>query len=295
MSEIGKSIYIWEIQEVYGGNVAKIASTLKSAGFQSVILHEVNSFKWRTSARIALVSALKAVGISVYGGAAVYGANPVLEGQQAAAICTDYGLTGFVFDAEAAFDKVSGADSAAAKLIKEFRLKAPIGTLVGWCWWAFYQSKTGTAYHPKNILWAAMAKGYGNADFGIPMMYWSWGDTAIDAVKYLEESFKQWRAITNKPIIPAGRAYIGDGGTPNSAAMIAFEQRARQLGAEGITWWSMQHAINETALPGIWKTLSNMHPFGEIITPIPPILTETAAERQLRLLWEDHPLLHDKA
>jgi hypothetical protein len=288
MTEImGKSIFIWNIPAVYGGDVGKIASELKAGGFQSIIIHETNVYNWRSPARIALVAALKAVGIKPFGGAAIYGANPAIEGQRAGAICKEFGLAGFVFDAEAAFDKADAPDSAAARVVKEFRATAQPGALAGWCWWAFYQSAKGVTYHPKGILWAAMAKGYGDADFGIPMMYWSWGDDVANAVKYLEESFKQWRAITNKPIIPAGRAYIGDGGTPTPAAMIAFEQRARALGADGVTWWSMQHAINDKALPGIWQTLCRLQPFGEVTPPVvePPVVTEPTDAEKFQLMW----------
>jgi len=292
---IGKSIFIWSISEIFGGDVTEIATELKTAGFQSVILHETNVFNWRSSKRIALVEALKKVGIEPYGGAAVYGTNPAVEGQRAAAICKDYKLPGFVFDAEAAFDKASSPDSAAANLLRAFRKDAPEGTKAGWCWWAFFKSPTtGSTYHPKSILWAAMEKGYGDADFGVPMMYWSWGDDASAAVKYLEASFAQWRTITDKPIVPAGRAYIGDGGSPTDVALIAFEKRARELGADGVTWWSMQHALNVKVLPGIWKTLSGLKPFGDVSIPETPVEDPVVLtlEQKVELLWEKHPELH---
>jgi hypothetical protein len=292
---LGKSIYIWQISAICGGDVNKIAATLRAAGFQSAILHDAHLENWRTPARIALIAALKAVGIEPTGGAAVYGANPALEGQQAGAICKEFGLSAFTFDAEVAFDTISHPDSAAVNLLHAFRGSAPTGTKAGWCWWAFSQSSDGKiTYHPKSILWAAMASNYGNADFGIPMMYWSWGDDMLAAVKYLEESWRQWRLYTDKPLIPAGRAYIGDGGTPIPAAIAGFEKRARELGADGVAWWSMQHALDTVHLPTIWPALAALKPFGDV-APVPapiPAPTELTDKQKLDLLWAEYQLSH---
>ncbi len=182
----GKSIFVWQQSAICGGDPLKTAATLKAAGFESAILHDVNVNVWRTPSRISLVKALKDVGIAPIGGAAVYGEYPQVDGQKAAAICTDFDLPAFVFDAESAFDNISHPDSAAANMLREFKAHAP-DAKAGWCWWAFHRSTSGkVTYHPKSILWAAMAKGYGDADFGIPMTYWSWCDGAGQAVAYLQ-------------------------------------------------------------------------------------------------------------
>ncbi len=269
MQVLGKSIFIWQISAILGGDVERIASELKRAGFQSAILHAENLFIWRTGNRPALVKALKAVGIVVVGCAAVYGADPVSEGRQAAALCKEFGLVAFIFDAESTFDASANSDTGAVKLIKAFRTDAP-GVLVGWCWWPLYESGDGfVTYHPKKVLWAAMAEGYGDADFGMPMAYWSWGDSAQSAIAYLKESWRQWRLITNKPLIPAGRAYIGDGGKALPEAIAAFGDVARLLGAEGVCWWSMQHALDSVHLPGVWEALAALPSFGDVIEPEP--------------------------
>lgn len=133
-----------------------------------------------------------------------------------------------------------------------------------------YQSASGkVTWHPKGVLWAATDARYGNADFGMPMMYWSWGDAAADAIAYGQESWRQWRAITAKPLIPVGRAYVGDGGTAKAAAMTAFEGWARDMGAEGVSWWSLQHALNTSALPGVWDALRAMPSYANDPAPEP--------------------------
>jgi hypothetical protein len=283
---LGKSIYIWVISAIFGGDIAKIVAALVAAGFESVVLHSTNVWNWATPERVKLAAALKAAGIAVYGGAAVYGAYPADEGATAANIVIANGLDGFAFDAELAFDAVAHPDTAASNLLREYRQRGyelqkqeavPRRLVAGWCWWAFWH-KIGypnTIYHPKEILWSAMAPGYGDADFGLPMTYWSKidgadGNSPGNAVHYLGESWAQWRSITNKPLMPVGRAYVGDNGFTTPSAVIAFEAEARKLGAVGASWWSMQHALS---IPGVWDALAGLpkyakpvyHQYGPLI------------------------------
>ena len=284
---LGKSMYIWNIEDIFGGNTDRIVSELKAGKYESVILHSTNVHNWRTAKRVELANKLKAAGIKVFAGAAVYFGT---EGNAAAGICTQYKLAGFVFDAESAFDKLSTPDSKATNMLKEFRKAAP-GCLIGWCWWAFWHkmNSTGTVYHPPKILWAAMAKGYGGADFGVPMMYWSWGDSAARATAYLDESWSQWRAITNKPIEPAGRAYVGDGGKATPEAVVAFEKRARELGATGVTWWFMDHAVKQDYVPGVWDALKGLQPFTDTGDEPQPKWYENMTLDEIITVLKAHP------
>lgn len=252
VTDIGKSLFVWATPTEYRGDTQRMAREIAAAGFQTALLHSAYLSTWRTAERVALVAALRAEGVRAIGSAAVYGNDPAAEGRQAAGLCEQYNLEAFVFDAESRWDAQPNADSNTVKLLQTFRAHAPAGTLAGWCWWSMYKSPSGGTWHPMSVLWAAMHEQYGAADFGMPMAYWSWGNTAPDAVRYLEACWKQWREITDKPVIPAGRAYIGDGGVPNAAAIAAFEARARSLGAAGITWWDYGHAAE---LGEIWAAL----------------------------------------
>jgi hypothetical protein len=288
MNAIGKSIYIWQIEGCFNGDLKKIVDALKVGNFQSVILHSTNVNNWRTTLRISLVKALQTAGIAVFGGCAIYGADSYGEGDQTGQICKDLNLSGWIWDAETAFDNCDHPDSAAVHVLQEFISHAQPGALKGWCWWCFPHAvnRPTTEYHPIKILRAAMMY----ADVGLPMMYWSWGDDAINAVRYLDESWKQWGEITQKPIVPIGRAYIGDEGTATPEAVIAFEAQARILGAIGISWWSMQHAINIGGLPGVWNALLKMQTFGNSIPPDPtPVPVQLSTEEELNRLVKAHP------
>lgn len=266
----GKIIYIWDIDSICNGDVNAITAMLKLTGFEGAILHNARLDTWRTTKRTALIKALREAGIEPIGGAAVYGSDPVKEGQQAAEICDWYDLATFVFDAESKFDAQPKADTNAVKLLHAFRVKVP-NVKSAWCWWARWKSPlTSIQWHPKKVLWAAMAKNYGDADYGLPMAYWG-GNSAKNATLLLDQTFKQWRELTDKPIIPIGRAYSGDGGTAIPEAVTAFDAHARALGAAGVAWWSMQHAI---PIPGIWDALAKTAKFHEVIPPVfTPVLT----------------------
>jgi len=43
----------------------------------------------------------------------------------------------------------------------------------------------------------------GQADFGMPMAYWNWRDDEDAAVAFLEETWRQWREITDKRLSPS--------------------------------------------------------------------------------------------
>jgi hypothetical protein len=246
-----QSIFIW--QDFVIGDAGKIVALLKAAGFETAILHHENLAGWRTTSRIALARACQAAGIEVLASAAVYGISPVWEGEQAAAIVKQFALDGFVFDAEdARYDGTDHPNSRAIQLLSAY--KAATDKPSVWCWWPLIHSmataKTYRTFHTGETLKAAMTK----ADYGMPMAYWE-GNTVAHAIQYVEESYNQWRKWTNKPLIMAGRSYVGDNGTPTPAAIRAYHARARELGAIGVTWWSMQHAVK---LPEVWSALTGL-------------------------------------
>lgn len=260
---VGKSIHLWEIEECFNGDVEKITNFVSTCGFQSVILHSVYLSNWAIAKRVALAASLKSSGVHVIGESAVYGAKPVDDGRLAANLVNKFSLDAFVFDAEAQFDASKTSDSAASNMLKAY--KNDTDKPAGWCWWAMYEppSRKGT-WHPKSVLWAATDPRYGAADFGMPMMYWSWGDDPASAEAYARESWRQWRAVTDIPIVPVGRAYIGDGGTAKGPAVIAFDACVRGLGASGVSWWSLQHALKSTVLPGVMDAIANLPDYKQV-------------------------------
>jgi len=293
-----KTMILWNDQAILGGDPEKIADMLIKGGFEGAILHSSSLSTWEKDTRdgvidqdhrVKLVAVLKARGIHVYGSAAIYGKYPVWEGNVAGKICVKYELEAFMFDAESTFDAQATPDSNIVIVFKNFRETAP-GVKVCLCWWARWKASTGSMIHPKKVLWAAMAVNYGDADFGMPMVYWTNDDSPENALALIEACFSQWREITDKPIIPIGRAYVGDSGTATPEAVKAFEAKARELGAVGVSWWSMEHALQ---IDGLWEALKETAKFNEISTePVTETVTELADAEKLALLWDAHPTLH---
>jgi hypothetical protein len=139
------------------------------------------------------------------------------------------------------------------------------------CWWARFKSPNKKIqWHPDSsktevtpemyiAAWDSYVAGY------IPMVYWFFNpDTDPEgvnaAVTYLEQCVKQYRELTDKPIIPTGRAYNGDGSDGNDivypAAMRAFAKRAMDLGCVGLSWWDAEHSIK---LDEIWMTVAEIY------------------------------------
>ena len=308
IAQIGKSAYLWLTPAGYGGDqIPSLARLLRHAGFESIMLHEVNLSGWASGDRLALVDALRAEGVTPILSVAVYGDDPAAEGRKAAALCAQYGLPAATFDLESKWDSKPNAPANTTTLFRAFRAAAPAGTLAGMCWWARYRSPGGGTWHPVAVLRAGMDE----ADFGTPMAYHE-GSTAEAAESLLNASWRQWREVTDKPLIPAGRAYNGDGGTATPEAVRAFEAAARSLGAPGVTWWSVGSAL---ALPAVWDALVALPQYARSApepepqpepqpeprpvpqpvpqprpVPPPPVLT---LDEMVRRLWEAHPELHD--
>ena len=263
-----KTIFLWQVPAVAGGKPAEIADWLKNAGYEGVIVKVADgpwAYKppvigWSENLSAPLVSALRARGLAVLGYGFLYGANATGEADIAITQVNRYGLDGYVFDVEGQFDGRSNAEANAYAVMSRFR-KSCTATPAAFCSWALWRSpRSGATWHPLPVAKAFMQF----CDTAMPMVYWG-GETAADALYWLTNSLAQWRQFTDKPIVPAGRAYIGDGGTPKADALRAFEQAARENGVPGITWWSMQHA---KALPEIWAQLADMAGFATV-SPMP--------------------------
>lgn len=79
-----KAMFLWCYWDVYGGDVAKIAQALVDANFEAAYVHtndgtNEGGYSGKINCTPALVQALKAAGLTVYGWGAPYGANRQAE------------------------------------------------------------------------------------------------------------------------------------------------------------------------------------------------------------------------
>lgn len=263
-----KAIFLWCYWDVHNGDTVRIAQSLVEAGFEAVYVHcndganEASYPRWEGDRYVAhvnctdeLVADLRRAGLHIYGWGAPYGVNTAGEIAMMVAQTKRYQLEGYVIDAEGTWDAQGDVISDTRRIITEYKAACP-GLPVAWCWWPLFHVPGGTGvYHRRDILEEAMKW----ADCAMPMAYWNWKTDPL-GTRFLEESVRQWREVTSKPIIPAGRAYNDENGTASYDAVKAFDELARELGAVGISWWDVQHGIR---LPGCWQALTETFPFGE--------------------------------
>jgi hypothetical protein len=254
-----KGIFLWCYWDIFGGDTKKTAQALVDAGFETAYVHTNDGptqafYSGRVNCTDQLVADLRAAGLKIVGWGAPYGGNIAGEIGIMVSQTQRYQLDGYVIDAEGTWDARTNAVANTKQLITGYKLACP-DVPVCWCWWAMHKDPlSGRPWHPIAILEEAMKY----ADAGMPMAYWSWGDTPAKVVQYLDSSWAQWCAVTIKPIIPAGRAWNGDGGLATRAGVLAFDNWARTIGAAGLTWWDMQHAVR---LPETWQALSETKKF----------------------------------
>lgn len=304
-----KAIFSHNVPGVHGGKPEKFIEALRSGGFEAVYLkaadgtgvfrpNRVSFPLWGENVKAELVAALKRAGIAVIGWGFNYGNDPIGEANIAVSQAHRLQLDGWIFDVESVFER--HADHSRRALIIASRFKEALPKLpTAFCSWALWWSPTsGVQWHPP-----AKAKPFMDyCDFGMPMMYWYTLDLdknkaqlpAYEArAKWLHAtSTQQWKRITDKPIIPVGRAYIGDGGVVTQGAMTAFEQSVRAAGQPGISWWVLDAAHKR---PEWWQELSVMPGFvtsvGGDLSPQPslPGGEEVSMEERVDRLWKAHP------
>lgn len=269
-----KGIFIWKVPQVKGGDPDQIAELLKSAnisrvdvkvaeGNQPYKVPRWNHPTWGLNVKPEWVQALKAHDIEVWGWGFNYGFDPSGEGRVAAEQVEALSLDGYGFDLESKFESWPDARARANTVGSTFRsasVRRVPAALITWPLWNSPWS--GGQWHNP-----AMARGLmPHCDIGMPMCYWSNGNALV----WLSHSISQWRQLvtSDKPIIPAGRAYSGEGlGQINPAEVTAFGQGVRTAGLKGESWWELRIALTN---PAVWAAISALPNFGEEPPPPPP-------------------------
>lgn len=294
----GKTIFNWNVPQIMEGDPQNFAKLLVDAGFEGVCLkagdgnlvYKMSSYspwpKWGENIRPELVVALRDAGLKIYLWHFLYGYDILGELHVAFQQCDKIAPDGYIWDVEGQFDTRPGAVSNAVKIAKGFASIHP-SIPQALCWWAFplNPSNPKQMWHPLDVGKAFMD----TVDVGMPMMYWG-GETITDATSYLGKSLGIWRGFTDKPIIPIGRAYNGQGGNMNSVAIIAFSKKVHELSISenlpGVSWWSLDKVLNN---PSCWDALKRTEKFGVSANPVPP--PELTDRIKIDRLVEAHPNL----
>lgn len=263
-----KGIFLWQVHRVEGGEPSRIAPILKEASISRIdvkvaqedrVYHVFNGLKWVPNVKRDWVRAMQGLGFKIWGWGFIHGDKPEGEGMIGASQVAELGLDGYIFDAEGKFEKHTDCSNRAYRTAKAFTDNAP-GVPSGLTSWPLWRNPwDGRHWHNENMAIPFMDA----LDYAVPMTYW-WNGHAI---LWLEKSIEQWHnLVTDKPIVPAGRAYSGEGlGTISPAEMKAWGLRVRELGLLGESWWELRIALKKTE---VWEVIKNLPAFDSDPLPV---------------------------
>ena len=279
----GKSIFLWQRWAVDGGNANKIVARLQALKVEAVLIKTADGARkyrhWRhgDNATQRLVDWCKAVAIEPWGWSFCYGKDWRGEGEIAAIEVNRLGLAGHVFNMEGQALTRAKADQNVPATIDIFKRSAT-GKLAGFLSFALFQHPDRPQnFHPLTVLIEAMRV----ADFGMPMTYWYKNHGVPDYREpetIVHESVAQWSGATDKPIIPIGRAYDGEGDYVEVTDYDRFYEACADTGSPGWSFWSLQHVPHRS-----FEMLASI-PRGDHLNP-PPLTVEERLHRLERKVF----------
>lgn len=242
----GKGYYIWQVSACEGGNIPAIVQAAVDAGLQHVLVKAADGdgkfnmrrtpTGWKDDILPALVPALQAAGIEVWGWQYVYLYNPAGEAKVARERIAQLGLQGWVIDAEAeAKHKPAQTKAYMAGLITNVPLAL------------------STYRYPslhQELAWATWLAG---VDLVMPQVYWMQATNAGQQLALSYGQYQQMAAARNLPYLPTGAAFYEKGWGATPAQVLEFMTQAQAMGLPGVNFWSWQHA---RAIPGMWEAIA---------------------------------------
>lgn len=290
MSQIpDKGMFKWRTRNVFGGDPKKIAESLNDAQIKrfDVKVAEAQNiyFHWWGASRVENVTPewleefRQYFEGEVYGWGFCYGYDYKGEGRRGGEQVKRLNLDGYAFNAEATFERQPSAAIRASDLMAEFRKIAP-DTKALWLSWPLwynpYPDGNKATWHYHEVARNAMIY----CNFGMPMIYWP-NSGAYWAKFWLEKAIEQWRElVTDKPLIPVGRLYTGDGGVCSAEAITAFGEDVRKkYGLFGESWWRMGTGL---AKADWWTAMKRLAPFS--VEP-PPNIVPVPVWRNEITIW----------
>jgi hypothetical protein len=263
---MNKGVYVWnlavwdkEAQRAHEYSTPlELAQELKQGGFGHVLLKITDG-----TARFGVINgvdyvpeyitALRAVGIEVWGWGYVYGNYPAGEAAVAVERCRELGITNFVVDAEAEY---KNKPAAARTYMTAVRKGMPDAVLA-------LSSFRFPSYH-REFPFREFAE---QCNLMMPQVYWEGAKNAGDQLRRCVQEYTDFGF--GLPIAVTGAAYKSTSVTwqPTAAEVQEFYQVADELGLEMVNFWEWQCAkkIN------LWQTLmalgGNTEPVEEDTNP----------------------------
>ena len=221
----GKGYFLWKLINCHAGRPQEIAAAAYAAGLGHALV-KIADGVWRYNIAVdhpAIVAALQAYDIEVWGWQYIYGGSPSAEAQRAISQIKASGVTGFVVNAEREF-KAYGMGNAATAYMQTLCSGVPDLPI------ALSTYRFPSLHVP--FPFTAFLK---YCDIAMPQVYWLYSH---DPVPQLTRTLAEYRQLTNLPIIPTGAAWKQNGWQSTSADCSAFLQAAQSAGLPAANFWS---------------------------------------------------------
>jgi hypothetical protein len=272
---VGKGMWIWQPDQVEGGDVNAMVARATATGLTHVYVRMGSSVDGFTAGPFldALLPAAHASGLRVYGWDFPYFQDvnaDVMRAVQAIRYTTPDGqrIDGFSPDIETQSEGVSLSPEAASAYSTGLRAAVGIGYPL-----------IATVPRPSDFIQSfyPYAQVLPSFDAVAPMVYWLNRQPDSDVAGAIE-FFKQF----GKPVIPIGQAYDGglEGGRPGPPTpdeIQRFISTADAHGAVGVSFWSWQHADQS-----VWDTITAAPQFTLPSSPVANL--NTGQVRSLQVL-----------
>jgi hypothetical protein len=228
----GRAMWIWELPNVDGGNVASIIAAAHRYGVGTLMIKSSDGTDLWSQFSSALVSELHAAGLRVCAWQYVYGNHPVTEAYMGADAVRD-GANCLLIDAESEYEgKYVSAQTYIQRLRQLIGPNYPLA-LAGFPYVDFHPA------FPYSVF-----LGPGGAQYNAPQMYWR--DIGVTTDSVFAHTYS-YNLVYGRPIFPLGQVYSD----PPAHQIVRFRELARAYGADGLSWWDWQEAS-----PSAWTALS---------------------------------------
>jgi hypothetical protein len=227
----GKGMWIWQVRNCEGGDVGSIVAKAQRAGLTHLLVKLADGVRSYNGDISGLVQAGQAAGLQVWGWQYTYGSSPEAEAQHGAQRARQFGVDGFVIDAEAEYEGQAARATAYVRALRAELDSLPVALS------SFYLPN----YHA-DFPWREFLAG---CDWNMPQVYWY----RRDPVQALEASLAQHERF-GKPIFPTGAAY------PEAATAEQLERflaAVREHGLPGVNCWDWQEATGQ-----MWTVLRDL-------------------------------------
>lgn len=222
----GKGYFMWKAMNCRAGRPEEIAAEAFAADLGHVLLKIADGpFRYNIEVDLpAIVAALKAVGVTVWGWQYIYGGNPTAEAEIAIRQIEATGVTGFVVNAEKEY-KAIGMGPRARTYMQA--LRAGVGELP--IALSTYRYPSLHAPFPFNTFLEF-------CDLAMPQVYWLYSH---DPVLQLARTVREYGLLGNtRPIIPTGAAWKQNSWQSTVTDVTAFLEACEAAGLPAANFWS---------------------------------------------------------